>query len=767
MGRLVVQVEDETGAAISAVEVALQSAQTHVSQVIRTDASGAALFRGLPFGTYALRVDDVRFDPVDQEAHVSSEVSRTIRLTLKVRRLVQQVAVPGLPPQIDPQKTSSSLYLGQEQIRRRPAGVPNRDAINMVASLPGWVLEGNGVLHPRGSEYQTQYVVDGIPIFDNRSSAFAAGPLLDGTDSMEVITGGIPAEFGRKLGGVVNVASRTGGNDSRGEVQLHGGGQSILGGGIRLSGGSDKLGYSGVLSASRTSRYLDPPAAENFHNRAELLSGFLRLDYVSNEANALRLFAWANGTGLQVPNEPFQQRAGQHQVRRNRDSNLSLGWEHYASSQARSSIVAYARQVSSKLNSNLLSTPVISEQDRNYQAYGLLGSFSWIAGNHQLKLGGDILLSPVRERFSLAVTNPAFFENDGEEEPILQFTAAKPFRFFDRHNSLESSFFFQDRWTWNNLTVQMGIRFDQYRFLVRDTAWSPRLGLGYFIARTQTRFHFAYDRAFQTPTTENLLLSSANAARTLSGREPRGTAGGLPVPTSRAHFFEAGFSQAAGKHLRIDGQAFRRSLRNFEDDDVFFNTGIGFPISLDRAVIRGAEARLELQELRGVSGFASYSNLSGVAFSPITGGLFAGEEAFELLQPGLRLPITQDQRNTVHAQVQYQPKSSLWWTALGFHYESGLPVELSDDAGPESLEDDFSELLLSRVNLARGRVRPRHLWDVTAGIRLWKEEQRSATLQLDVINLTNRLYLINFNGLFSGTAVGLPRTVSAKLSFEF
>lgn len=755
MGRIVFQVQDETGAAISGLALSLESSQTHIGQTGRTDSSGRVAFRGLPFGIYAWRTEDARFETGAGSVIVNSEVSKSILVNLRIRRLLQEVTIPGLPPLIDPEKTSASLYVSPEQVRRRVASLPNRDAINLVAVLPGWVLEGNGVLHPRGAEYQTQYVIDGIPVFDNRSPAFASGPLLEATDSMEVITGGIPAEFGRKLGGVVNVASRASRNEGRGELELHGGSQSLLGGGVRLGGAAGKLGYSGVVSASRTSRYLDPPAIDNFHNQGQALSGFLRLDYLVDSANALRLFAWGNGANLQVPNEPFQEEAGQRQLRRNRDANLSLGWEHYASSEASSSVVAYARQVSSSLTSNPLSTPVISQQERRYQAYGLMGSYSWMVGRHQLKTGGDLLLSPVREFFSFA------------ERTLLPPKSPAAFQFLERRNSLESAFFLQDRWSWKNLTAQVGLRFDQYHFLVRDSAWSPRLGLSYFVPRTQTRFHFAYDRAFQTPSIENLLLSSSEVARALRQPESPGELAGLPVPTSRAHFFEAGFSQALGRYVRLDGQVFQRRLRNFEDDDVFFNTGISFPISLGRARIQGSELRLELQRWKGLSGFASYSNLLGTAFSPVTGGLFVGEEARELLQPGLQFPISQDQRNTLHSQVQYQPKSARWWLGLGYHYESGLPVELGGEVDEDDLEAAFAAEVLNRVDLSRGRVKPRHLWDASAGLQLWREEHRRATLQMDCVNLANRFYLINFNGLFSGTAIGLPRTVSAKLSFQF
>jgi outer membrane cobalamin receptor len=771
LGRVVLTVVDESGAPVPGVVIQIQSGQTHVLQSSVTNGSGEAIFRGLPFGAYVALIDDSRFEPATQPLLVSTEVSQSLKVQLKIKRLSSEVAVSEPLPLVDPQKTNSSLYRGEEQIRKRFASLPNRDSINMVASLPGWVLESNGVLHPRGLEYQTQYVFDGVPIFDNRSPGFASAPLMDATDSLEVITGGIPAEFGRKLGGVINVTSRSATNQGRGEFELQGGSHSLLGAGLQLNGTLGKMGYSGVISASHTNRYLDPPSTENFHNQANLASGFLRLDYIPNVDNAFRIFAWANGTHLQVPNEPFQQQAGQEQSRENREQNLTISWERYYSSRATSSVSAYARHMASNLDSNPFSTPVISHQNREFETYGALGSFSWVYGNHQLKVGGDTILAPVRESFSFAVSDRTFFADESDEpegeadNPVLAFTPDNPFHFYKRSNSFEYSFYLQDRWNWKNLTANLGLRYDGYHFLVQDQAWSPRVGLGYFVPLTRTNIHFAYDRAFQTPSIENLLLTSSPEAQTLSPVRSSAGKGSHPVPTSLAHFYEFGFSQALGRWIRLDGHVFRRDIRNFEDDDVFFNTGVTFPITLRRARIKGAELRVELQGWQGLSGFASYSNLLGYAFSPVTGGLFLGEEMRQL-GSNVQLPISQDQRNTLNCQIYYQPKRSSWWVALGIRYESGLPVEL--DEVPESvLSNFFSRAILDQVNFSRGRIKPRHLWDVSSGLRLWKQEHRQAVLQMDLINITNRFYLINFDSLFSGTALGLPRTLAMKLSYQF
>jgi hypothetical protein len=168
---------------------------------------------------------------------------------------------------------------------------------------------------------------------------------------------------------------------------------------------------------------------------------------------------------------------------------------------------------------------------------------------------------------------------------------------------------------------------------------------------------------------------------------------------------------------------------------------------------------------RGLSSFVSYSNMLGRASSPVTGGLFIeGGEAEELRNVVERFAISQDQRNTVVAQIRFEPHRRVWFL-VGARYGSGLPVELEDD------DDDglqpIPRAILDKVNFERGRVRPNFSLDFSAGLRVWERDARSLTLQFDMRNATDRLNVINFSGLFSGTALapGRQATVQMKLRF--
>jgi len=212
---------------------------------------------------------------------------------------------------------------------------------------------------------------------------------------------------------------------------------------------------------------------------------------------------------------------------------------------------------------------------------------------------------------------------------------------------------------------------------------------------------------------------------------------------------------------------FRRNFHNFADDDLLLDTGVSFPIAFDNARIIGEEVRLAVAEWGRFSGFLSYSNQSASAQGPITGGLFLSSEAGGSLSDTSRFAVTQDQRNTVRARVHAQIAKRLW-AAAGAQYGSGLPVELDpQDADLNFLLAQYGAQILSRVNFNRGRVKPNFSLGVAAGAELYHKENRSLSLQLEGNNLTDRVNVLNFAGLFSGTAVALPRSASAHLRFTF
>jgi hypothetical protein len=228
---------------------------------------------------------------------------------------------------------------------------------------------------------------------------------------------------------------------------------------------------------------------------------------------------------------------------------------------------------------------------------------------------------------------------------------------------------------------------------------------------------------------------------------------------------EFGATKSFLSQFRFDANYFRRYVNNYADDDQILSTAVSFPIAFRKAVIYGAEGKLELPHWNRFSGFLSYSYIVGNAWFPVTGGLFVGSDAVNATtQLTGHFPDSQDQRNTVRGRIRYQLASHCW-LGSGFEYGSGLPFEFTGTY--EQALIDYGQQVVDRINFADGRIKPTLSLDLSGGADLYKKEQRSLRLQADVENLNNRLNVIDFGGLFSGNAIGPPRSYALRLAATF
>ncbi|MGH9695701.1 MAG: TonB-dependent receptor, partial [Bryobacteraceae bacterium] len=333
-------------------------------------------------------------------------------------------------------------------------------------------------------------------------------------------------------------------------------------------------------------------------------------------------------------------------------------------------------------------------------------------GANNWKAGGDFLYGAVREAFAYNVTNPDYFDPD------------TPLQFSFRGHALdrEGSLYAQDVYRYRDLSLSAGLRWDGYNLLVKQQAWSPRLGASFYWPAAKLLFHASYDRVFQTPAIENLLLASTPAVASLSDQVLR-----LPVKPSRGNFYDAGISEALTDHIRLDVDVFRRYEDNFADDDVFLNTGVSFPIAFSHAQIHGVEVRLGIPKWGPFSAFLSYANQTGTGFLPVTGGLLLGDDTSDAIGGSSSFPISQDQRNTAGGQIRYQVNKRLWISSSA-SYGSGLPTE-TDSADIGELISQYSQAVVNRVNFERNRVRPSFTLNFSGGATVWKHESRSVDLQ--------------------------------------
>jgi hypothetical protein len=491
---------------------------------------------------------------------------------------------------------------------------------------------------------------------------------------------------------------------------------------------------------------------ENFTNRANASGFSASYERDFSERDRLRVGISHNTVHYLVPNELIQQDALQRQDVSNTETSGQIYFQHVVSTNLLFSVSASVRDSAATLTSNLLSTPVVVDQNRGYRESYMRADIAGHHGHHDWKAGVDSIVNPVHEALTYHITDPSQFD----QGTLLDFT-------FPYHRSwdVEQSLYVQDSYHRGNWNVSAGLRFDHYKLAVNENAVSPRFGISRFIPGWNLLLHASYDRIFQTPAVENLLLASSPELDIVSDEVLR-----LPVRPACANYYEGGLTKAFAGKFRIEANIFRRDFHNYSDDDVLLDTGVSFPIAFAKARIVGEEVSVQVPNWWRFSGFLSYANQSGYGQGPVTGGLFLGDDASSGLTDTGRFAVSQDQRNTFRSRIRFQ-SSKRTWLAISGEYGSGLPVEFDGDVDKNFLLAQYGPQIIGKVNFDKGRVEPNFSLGAAAGWDLYRKEQRTVSLQVQGSNLTDRVNVLNFASLFSGTSVAAPRSVAARLRLSF
>jgi TonB-dependent Receptor Plug Domain len=755
-GELRLKVTDPAGLAVRTT-VRVTSQANQYSNNLATNDQGRLDVQRLPYGIYQLEISQPGFSAISQTVDIHSSIPTEYSIQLLLPAVNQSVTVTAPNTLIDPDQAGSVNQVGADEIQNRLGSVPGRSLQDLVNSQPGWLYEGNAVLHPRGSEYQTQFVVDGIPLTDNRSPSF--GPPMDADDleSLSIYTAGIPAEYGRKMGGVVEVNTLQ--NPQPG---FHG--QLVLSGGSfdsaaaaakgQYSWGKNTFGAS--ASGAMTDHYLNPVVPQNFSNTGTLgvFSANYELDLTPKDR--LRFIVSREFSRYDIPNEQVQQSAGQVQTADNIETMGVASYVHTFSSNALADFRVMSRDNSIGFNSNPESTPIEVFQQNFFNEEYFKGTATITHGRNEWKFGFESDNTFLNENFRYHITDPTQFDDD----------TAIDFAFQGKRPDLEQSVFVQDQIRLKNWTIVAGLRYDHYQLFLNRQSLDPRISISRYFPGADLLIHVSYDRVFQTPSFENMLLSSSPSVEAINPSNFLKL-----VEPSEGNYYEAGLTKVFYGKLKLDANYFRRDVANYADDDQIENTTISFPIAFDKSIIYGAEAKIEVPDWHRFSGFLSYSYEVGNAWYPVTGGLFLGDDAQGIPTTG-HFPDSQDQRNTVRGRLRYQVHPR-FWIAGGIQYDTGLPFEFQCDPSEttqQCIDDEvaqYGQAVVNRINFARGRIFPAFQVNASAGADLYKSDRMNMRFQLDGQNLNNVLNVIDFGGLFSGNAIGPSRSVSLRLTTIF
>src|SRR5262249_40549220 len=220
---------------------------------------------------------------------------------------------------VGPESTSSATTLAANFIGRAPRVNRGRQLQELVATAPGMATENNGLVHVRGVDDGILYVLDGVPVADRLDALSASSFDTDTINSLQVITGRIPAEFGGRNAAVVIVQPKSGIDQGVASSLRAGAGDFGAGEMAAAFGGhvGKRFGFFANAATNRSDRFLDPVDPRNFNNRGGAINLSLRADWHPNGARPDRdtlLFNLSgNGANFRAPNDLLQEERGQPQ----------------------------------------------------------------------------------------------------------------------------------------------------------------------------------------------------------------------------------------------------------------------------------------------------------------------------------------------------------------------------------------------------------------------------------------------------------------------
>ena len=770
------------GKPMAAVLVLLRNDISGFKAETTTGRDGTFLFFNVPFNPYELHIDTQGFAPVHQKVEVRTTLPISLEIKLDIPSVKEQVSVMAEPAiaQLETDTTTSHVDIDKSFIQRAPAAVPMRAMEEIVTSTPGFAMDENGRYHFQGAHSQSEYVIDGQTIADQTGVTFSNSIDPGIAQAIEVIYGNVPAEYGEKIGAVINMTTKSGlGSPFKGYVNGTYGTFDTYQGGVSAGGGSETLGWFASFNGAGSDYFTDPVNFDNFHNDGNTQRGFIRLDSTSpDHSDAFRLTALLGRTDRDVTNTFTQEAAGQAQRVETYDQNYNFGWQKVVSSSGIIDATAFARLARFTLYPSAGDTPVTADSNRSLDNFGAAASYTQTVGINTFKFGGTYKAYPMQEFFRFGITDPTFNDPSSPDynpniAPYDLTRGGHQFVFSDSSTDKYYAIYLQDQIQWKNLTANIGVRYENNNLPSTNVQWSPRLGLAYYLPATGTVFRATYSRILYTPEFENILLSSSAAAAALVPpivQESRELGGGeLKVQSERQNAYTVGFQQALGSRVRLDVDFWWRNTKNAGDQDQFFNTGIVFPLSFQSGSYNGWDARLDLAPTDGFRGFVSAGHVHAEYVPPFTGGLFLDSSDLDTITSGPFL-IDHDQKLQVQLGLYYDVLKTGFWLGTNVRYDSGLVA----DVGPEDLIGDpdnafaipYINFNHANTGLDPNRIKARTTVDFQVGYDLNKIAV-PLQLQFMILNATNVQGLYNVLSTFGGTHVIPPRRFVGQVQVAF
>jgi hypothetical protein len=747
-GTITGTVTDPQGAVVPGATVTINNPVSGYTRTSTTDAAGNYQFANVPLNPYHLTVQATGFAPAAQDVEVRSGVPVKVSSTLKLGESSTTVTVESGGDLVENDSTFHT-DIDRSQFQKVPLESQSSSVSSLVTlSSPGVAADSNGLFHGLGDHASNSFSVDGQPITDQQSKVFSNQIPSNSIQSLEVISGAPPAEYGGKTSLVIDVTTRSGEGLTKptGSFTTSYGSFGSLSGGVDLGYGGQNWGNFFELDGLNTGRFLDPPEFKVFHDKGNEQNLFDRVDYKFNPVDSIRLNLNYSRSWFQTPNSldnlnvqnvisdgasatPIFGNVGnadQHSKIETYDispdytrligttSIFNLGvylrkdaYSYYPSGDPLADLGPYNLQTSSV------------SQSRTLTNAGALTTFTYSKGNQTIKAGATYAQTFLREHDNLGIVGSLYdapcvdtngdsvsgFSNPSQCAaagyiananflPVLApydlTRGGGVYSYYGHTDVKELALYIEDQikagnWLWN-----IGIRGDLYNGLAVARQAEPRLGTSYNIKRTNTILRISYARTLESPFNENLVLSSQGCSNAVLSPLLNCAAGvGTTLQPGFRNEFHAGLQQAFGKNLVFSGDYIWKYTHNAFDFSVLGNTPITFPIDWHSSKIPGYALRVDVPNLHNLTAFVVMSSVAARFYPPqVAGAGTTGGVAQGAVYP---FRIDHDERFNQTTHLQYAiPHLRGTWGGFNWRYDSGLVAGSTPCYNPASNDANTS-----------------------------------------------------------------------------
>jgi len=700
--------------------VEIHNPASQYDRTTRTDSRGNFSFPNVPFNPYHMTAAAQGFATGVQDVEVRSVVPTAVRISLAVTGSRETVTVEAGAGDLIENDSTFHTDVDKNMSDRIPLESQSSSLTSLVTlATPGIAADSNGLFHGMGDHASNSFSVDGQPITDQVSKVFSNQLPVDSIQSMSVISGGPPAEFGGKTSVVIVATTRSG----QGVTTPHGSvtasygtfGTSTLS--ADLAYGRQNWGNFVSIDGLNSGRFLDPPEFAVMHAKGNEQNIFDRVDFQASHNDQIHVNLGFTRSWFQTPNSFDQQfqtctvlttlcnAAGTtalnpvtgdllgptDQRSQIRTFNIAPSWTHILNTNAVLSFGAFVRhdQYNYYPSNNYFSDlgPLQDEtvgQLRFLTNAGVRGSWSYVKGIHNVKIGGTYEQTFLTENDTFGIINPGLLPGVGcpagnstvtpEECAVLaplDLTRGGSLYIYRGHTDVkELGLYAQDTISKGSWNINLGLRGDVYNGLDASSGQvEPRVGVAYNIRQSNTVLRVSYARTMESPFNENLILSGTgcnnqvvNAIMVVAQLLVCST---TPLGPGFRNEFHAGLEQAFGRYFVLSGEYVWKYTHNGFDFNVFGTTPITLPIEWHNSKIPGFAVRGTVPEFHGFSAFVVMSSVAARFFPPTVAGIAPPA-------PPAVFRIDHDERFNQTTHIQYQPWKRGPWLGFNWRYDSGL-----------------------------------------------------------------------------------------------